>query len=97
MADVPKSMILMDSNSLVDSSRIFSSFRSLLGKPKPHLPMDDVVLVAVVDALEELLHQHGCVFLNKSASLDDLVVELAAFGNALTDVMEITATYSVTR
>jgi hypothetical protein len=37
----------------------------------------DVVGVAVVDALEDLLHEYGGILLCEFASCDDLVEELA--------------------
>lgn len=43
--------------------------------------MDNVVGVAVVDALQDLLHEHGGVFLRELSARDDLVEELSALAD----------------
>jgi hypothetical protein len=43
--------------------------------------VDDVVLVAVVDALEDLLHKDGAITLGELASLEDLVEELTSLAD----------------
>ena len=45
--------------------------------------MDDVVLMAVVDALENLLHEDGTVALRELASLKDLVEKLTSLANPI--------------
>jgi len=44
--------------------------------------MNDVVLMAVVDAGEDLLHKNGSVSLRKLSSLQDLVEELSSFADS---------------
>jgi hypothetical protein len=46
-----------------------------------HLPVDNVLGVAVVDTLENLLHEHGGVLLGELASGDDLVEELSTLAD----------------
>lgn len=46
-----------------------------------HLPVDNVLRVAVVDTLENLLHEHGGVLLGELPSGDDLVEELSALAD----------------
>ena len=43
--------------------------------------MDDVVLMAVVDALKNLLHEHGSVTLRELTSLQDLIEELSSLAD----------------
>jgi len=43
--------------------------------------MNDVVLVAVVDARKDLLHQDGGVLLCELSSSNDLVEEFSSFTN----------------
>lgn len=46
-----------------------------------HLPVDDVVLVAVVNAREHLLHKNCCVLLTEFAALEDLVEKFATLAD----------------
>ena len=46
------------------------------------LPVDDVVLVAVVNALEHLLDQDGTITLGELSSLEDLVEELTSLADS---------------
>ena len=46
--------------------------------------MHDVVLVAVVDARENLLHQNGSVPLSEFATLQDLIEKLTSFADSVT-------------
>ena len=43
--------------------------------------MDDVSLMAVVDARENLLHQNGCVALAELSTLKDLVEQFATLAD----------------
>ena len=43
--------------------------------------MDDVILVAVVDAREHLLHEHSGVLLAEFAALENLVEKLTALAD----------------
>jgi hypothetical protein len=61
---------------------MFSGFKSLkVVSWASIIPVDDVVAVAVVDALQDLLHEHGRVLLGELAARDDLVKQLAALAN----------------
>ena len=42
-----------------------------------HLPMDNIFRVAVVDTLENLLHEHSGILLGELPPSDDLVEELS--------------------
>lgn len=46
-----------------------------------HLPVDDIVLMAVVDALEHLFHEDSSVTLRESSSLEDLVEKLTSLAD----------------
>lgn len=45
--------------------------------------MDDVVSVAVVDALENLFHENSCIFFSELAPCDDLVEQLATLADSI--------------
>ena len=45
--------------------------------------MDDVVLVAVVDALEHLLHEDSGISLSEFSSLKDLIEKLSSLANPI--------------
>ena len=45
--------------------------------------MNDVVLMAVVDALEHLLHEDSSVALGELASLEDFVEELTTLADSI--------------
>ena len=45
--------------------------------------MDDIVLMAIVDAGEDLLHKNGSVSLRKLSSLQNLVEELSSFADSM--------------
>ncbi len=65
-----------------------------------HLPVDNVVLVAVVDALEHLLHEDSTVTLREFTSLEDLVEELTSLADSKHQLCKWVKggfTYSVTR
>lgn len=47
------------------------------------LPVDNVVTVTVVDALENLFHEDCCILLCELASGDDFIEELAALANSI--------------
>ena len=66
--------------------------------------MDDVSLMAVVDARENLLHQNGCVALAELSTLKDLVEQLATLADPTNKILRSDimtgnslSTYSVTR
>ena len=44
--------------------------------------MDDVVLVAVVNAGKHLLHENGAISLGEFAALENLVEELTSLANS---------------
>jgi hypothetical protein len=46
------------------------------------LPVNDVVAVAVVHALQDLLHEHCGVLLRELSSGDDLVEQFSALANS---------------
>jgi hypothetical protein len=68
---------------------MFSGFRSLLSiktevrsqSELSYLPVDDVVLVAVVDARKHLLHKNCCVLFTEFAALQDFVEEFTALAD----------------
>ena len=64
---------------------MFSGFKSLqqvvLGGDGGRLPVNDVVLVAVVDAGKDLLHQNGSVSFGELSTLEDLVEQLSSFAD----------------
>ena len=45
--------------------------------------MDDVGLMTVVDARENLLHENGTVAFCEFAALEDLIEELTALANSI--------------
>ncbi len=47
-----------------------------------NLPMNDVIGVAVVDALEDLLHEDSGVLLGELSSCDDLIEQLTSLANS---------------
>ena len=47
-----------------------------------NLPVHDVVLVAVVDAREDLFHEYGSISLGEFATLQDLIEEFTAFADS---------------
>jgi hypothetical protein len=47
------------------------------------IPVDNVVLVAVVDAREHLLHQDSCILLCELPSGDNLVEEFSSFADPI--------------
>jgi hypothetical protein len=59
------------------------------------VPMNDMVLVTVVDAREHLFHENSCIFLSELASSDDLIEELTTFAYS-TDYYNKEEGYSVT-
>ena len=59
------------------------------------LPVDDVHLVAVVDAGKHLLHEHCGVLLSELASCDNLVEEFSSLADS-TSFSIVLLTYSVT-
>ena len=61
-----------------------------------HLPVDNVLGVAIVDTLENLLHEHGGVLLGELASSDDLVEELSTLADPAHVRLTCLNTYSVT-
>ena len=62
-----------------------------------HLPVDNILRVAVVDALDDLFHEHGGVFLGELPSGDDLIEELSTLADsAQARSLNILDTYSVT-
>lgn len=46
-----------------------------------YLPVDNVLTVAVVDTLDNLLHEHGSVLLGELPPGDDLVEELSTLAD----------------
>ena len=68
---------------------MFSGLRSLWSRKTKvrsqsdisYLPVDDVVLVAVVDAREHLLHKNCCIFFTEFAALQDLVEKFTALAD----------------
>jgi hypothetical protein len=65
--------------------KLLKALHNSLGKQlsKSHLPMHNMVCVAVVDALKNLLHENSCVFFGKFASCNDLVEEFSALANSI--------------
>ena len=61
---------------------MFSGFRSLLLLTRTCLPVYNVLLVAVVDALEHLLHEGRGILLGKLSTSNDLVEQLTAFADS---------------
>ena len=47
-----------------------------------NLPVNDMVRVAVVDALKNLFHEDGRIFLSEFASGNDLIEQLSTFANS---------------
>ena len=45
--------------------------------------MNDVVLVTVVDALEDLLHEDSSITLREFTSLEDLIEEFSTLANSI--------------
>ena len=48
-----------------------------------YLPVDDVISVAVVDTLKDLLHENGSVFLGEFASSDDFIEKLTSLAYSI--------------
>ena len=49
--------------------------------------MDNVVAVAVIDTLENLLHQDRSVFLSELSSRDNLIKELSTFTDPINSLV----------
>ena len=73
------------------SSRTFSGFRSLHNNASKWecfwqlvdgLPVHDVLIVAIVDAREDLLHQYCSILLAKFAALQNFIEELTSFADS---------------
>ena len=47
-----------------------------------NLPVDDVILMAVVDAGEDLFHQDGAISFAEFAALQDFIEELTSFADS---------------
>ena len=62
---------------------MFSGLRSLQGQGGK-LPVHDRFLVAVVDAVQHLLHEHSRFFLCELSARDDFVEEFAALADPRT-------------
>ena len=65
-----------------------------------NLPMNDVVLVAVVDARENLFHKDSAISLGEFAALENLVEKFTTLADPRRQVDTVKSanrTYSVTR
>ena len=52
-----------------------------------HLPVDDIVLMAVVDALENLLHKDSTITLGELSSLEDLIEQFSSLADFCDEVV----------
>jgi len=52
------------------------------GRKGFNVPMDNSVLMAVVDAAEDLFHEDSCVTFSKLSSLQNLVKQFATLANS---------------
>ena len=67
-----------------------------------NVPVNDVVLMAVVDARENLLHQNSTISFGEFATLQNFIEELTTFADPTSQILVMTSwllreTYSVTR
>ncbi len=47
-----------------------------------NLPMNDVIRMTVVDALEDLFHEDGGILLGELSSCDDFIEQLTSLANS---------------
>jgi len=62
---------------------LISSSEFLKKREQKTLPVHDMVCVAVVDALKDLLHQNGGIFFSELASRDNFIKEFTALAYSI--------------
>lgn len=53
------------------------------------LPVDDVVTVAIIDALENLFHENSGIFLSELAPCNDFVEQFATLADSIIDQLAV--------